>query len=130
MASDREETVRQALAAFGARDLEALIDLVDPQIELRPVVSVWQRSYRGVAGVEEWFAEVSKIWHEFTIEADEISEVDAERMLVKGHWRGRATSAGSEVGGPSAGVITFRGDKVAMADFYINEEGALAALGQ
>ena len=128
MAADREETVRSAFAAFAARDLEALTELVEPDVELRPLVSVWQRSYRGVEGLEAWFQEVSQTWDEFAFEADEFREVDADRMLVKAHWRGRATAAGSEVGGPSAALITFRGERVVLADFYLNEDAALGAL--
>lgn len=125
---EREEIVRRAFEAFAARDLRALTELVDPDVELRPLVSVWQRTYRGLEGLEEWFREVSQTWDEFTFEADDMRAVDADRMLVKAHWRGRAIAGGSEVGGPSAFVITFRGDKVVLADFFLNEEGALAAL--
>ena len=53
----------------------------------------------------------------------------ADRMLIKAHWRGCAVTGGSEVGGPSAAVITFRDDKVVVADFFLSEEAALAAAG-
>ncbi len=128
VAVDREEACRRAFEAFAARDLPRLTELVAPDVELRPLVSVWQRSYRGVEGLEEWFAEVTRTWAEFTIEEDEIREIDADRMLVRGHWRGCAVAGGNEVGGPSAAVITFRGDKVAIADFFLNEEGAMRSL--
>ena len=128
MAEDREELVRRAFEAFAARDLPALSELVDPGVELRPLVSVWQRSYRGLEGLEEWFGEVNRTWAEFTFEAEDVREIDADRMLVKARWRGCAIAGGSEVGGPSAAVITFRGDKVVVADFFLNEEAALGAV--
>ena len=127
--ADREETVRRAFEAFAARDLPALSELVAPDVELRPLVSVWQRSYRGLDGLEDWFREVSKTWAEFEFKSDEVREVDADRMLVKAHWRGCAVAGGNEVGGPSAALITFRDDKVVVADFFLNEEAALAAVG-
>ena len=127
--ADREETVRRAFEAFAARDLSALRELVTPDVELRPLVSVWQRSYRGLDGLEDWFREVSKTWAEFEFHSDEVREIDDDRILVKAHWRGRAVAGGNEVGGPSAAVVTFRGDKVVVADFFLNEEAALAAAG-
>ena len=126
---DREETVRRAFEAFAARDLSALRELVAPDVELRPLVSVWQRSYRGLDGLEEWFGEVSKTWAEFEFMSDEVREIDADRILVKAHWRGCAVAGGSEVGGPSAAVITFRDEKVVLADFFVNEDAAMAAVG-
>jgi ketosteroid isomerase-like protein len=128
-AEERERIVRRAFEAFAARDLEALTELVAPEIELRPLVSVWQRSYRGLDGLEEWFGEVNRTWDEFTFEAEDVRELDPERMLVKARWRGRAVAGGSEMGGPSAALVAFRGDKVVLADFYVNEEAALGALG-
>ena len=127
--ADREETVRRAFEAFAARDLPALSELVAPDVELRPLVSVWQRSYRGLEGLEDWFREVSKTWAEFEFKSDEVREIDADRLLVKAHWRGCAVAGGNEVGGPSAALITFRDDKVVLADFFLNEEAALAAVG-
>jgi ketosteroid isomerase-like protein len=129
MAAEREETVRRAFEAFAARDLPALSELVTPDVELRPLVSVWQRNYRGLDGLDDWFREVSKTWAEFEFHADEVRELDADRMLIKAHWRGCAVAGGSEVGGPSAAVITFRDDKVVIADFFLSEEAALAAAG-
>jgi ketosteroid isomerase-like protein len=129
VAVDREETVRRAFEAFAARDLPALTELVAPDFELRPLVSVWQRSYRGLDGLEEWFGEVNRTWAEFDMQEDEIRAIDDERMLIKAHWRGCAVAGGNEVGGPSAALITFRDDKVVLADFFLNEEAALSALG-
>jgi ketosteroid isomerase-like protein len=130
VASDREETVRRAFAAFAARDLQALSELVTFDVELRPLVSVWQRSYRGTEGLEDWFREVSRTWDTFEFLADEVQELDEDRMLVKAHWRGCAIAGGSEVGGPSAAIVTFRDDKVVLADFFLSEEAAMSALAE
>lgn len=125
----REEIVRKAFAAFAARDLDALRELVSPDVELRPLVSVWQRNYRGIEGLEQWFEEVNKTWDAFEFHADEVRDIDAERVLVTANWRGRAVAGGSEVGGPSAFVVTFGADdKVVLADFFLNEEQALSSL--
>ena len=124
----REEIVRRALDAFAARDLPALIELADPGIELRPLVSVWQRSYLGVEGREEWYGEVSRIWDEFTVDSEEVRDLGSDTMLVKGHWHGQPVQGGSEVGGPIVGVLHFRDGKIAVADFFLTEEAALASL--
>ena len=122
--------VRRAFEAFAARDLSGAERAGRSRRRAAPLVSVWQRSYRGLEGLEEWFGEVNRTWAEFEFESEDVREIDADRMLVKAHWRGCAVAGGSEVGGPSAAVITFRGEKVVVADFFVNEEAAMAALGQ
>ena len=51
-----EELVLRAVGAFMARDLDGLLALADPQIELRSLLTEPERPlYHGHDGVREWF---------------------------------------------------------------------------
>ena len=47
MSADRIEVVRQVLDAVGRRDVQAILDNVDSDVELQPLLSVWRQTYRG-----------------------------------------------------------------------------------
>jgi len=124
----RIETVRLALDAISRRDLPALLDLLDPEIELRPLMSVWQRSYTGHEGIERWWSDVAQLWDNFQVEADDFRDVGGDALFLRIHWHGIAKGSGNEVDGPLAGIARFAGDKVALLEIFIDERRALASL--
>ena len=51
-----EEVVRRAVKAFMERDLDAILAVADPGIELRSLLTEAERPlYHGYPGVREWF---------------------------------------------------------------------------
>ena len=40
---------------------------MDPEFELHPLVSVWQRTYLGHAGIESWRQDLAELWDEFQL---------------------------------------------------------------
>jgi ketosteroid isomerase-like protein len=51
-----EEVVQRAVGAFMARDLHAILELADPRIELRSLLTEAERPlYHGHDGVRAWF---------------------------------------------------------------------------
>jgi len=51
-----EQLVRRAVDAFMARDLDAILALADPRIELRSLLTEAERPlYHGHEGVRDWF---------------------------------------------------------------------------
>ena len=121
------EAVRQALAAVERRDLTGLLEHADPDIELRPLLSVWPRTYRGHAGIEQWSRDVGDIWREFSVDAEDFRDLGAGTLIVRLHWRGRAKESSIEVEGPAAAVVRFGGDKAVSVDIHLDEERALAS---
>jgi ketosteroid isomerase-like protein len=123
----RVESVRRALAAVARRDLPALLDLVDPGVELRPLQSVWRQTYRGREGLEKWWSDVAALWDEFSVDLEDVRDLDGA-LLLQLHWRGRAQGAASELDGPAAAVVRFRDDKIVLLDLHIDQAHALGSL--
>ena len=123
------EVVRQALAAVGRRDLSAILERVDADVELHPVLSVWPRTYRGREGIEQWWRDVGELWEDFSVETEGFRDVGDETLVVRVRWRGRARGASTELGGPAAAVVRFRGAKAAFVEIHLDEAQALRTIG-
>jgi ketosteroid isomerase-like protein len=124
----RIETVHRALEAISDRDLPALLDLLDPDVELRPLMSVWQRSYTGHDGIERWWADVAEIWDSFKVDAGDFRDLGDDALFLRVHWHGVAKGSGNEVEGPLAAIARFDGDRVSLLEIFVDEARALASV--
>jgi transcription termination factor Rho len=107
--SRHTDLARRAIDAIARDDLSELLKQVHDDVELHPLVSVWERTYRGHAGIEQWRRDRDELWEEFGVWADGVRDLNDHTVLVVAHWRGRARGAG-EMGGPVASVVSFRGE--------------------
>ena len=79
-------------------------------------------------GVREFLS----AWEEFRLEADELRELDAERVLALDHRTGRSKTSGLELGQmrtKGARLFHIRDGKVTRLIVYFDRERALAQLG-
>jgi ketosteroid isomerase-like protein len=86
------EIVRTIYAAFAARDVERVVELADPECEVRlertAQASGRTEPYRGHDGVRQYFADVASLWDELVLEADDIRAVPGS-VIVMGQIQGR-----------------------------------------
>lgn len=72
MPHDPEQTVRALFDAFAARDVDAGIAVLHPQVELwaQPTAELAQRQepHRGHDGWREYLAEVDRVWDAFRVD--------------------------------------------------------------
>jgi hypothetical protein len=59
MSEENVEIVRDALDAFGAADVERLLQFMDPEIKFEPHLALLEGNYRGHDGVREFMADAS-----------------------------------------------------------------------
>ncbi len=128
MSEANVQAVRQALAAVERRDLIGLLEHADPEIELHPLMSVWSRTYRGHAGIEQWYRDVGDLWQEFSLDPESFRDLGEGTLIVRLHWRGLANDRSTEIEGPAAAVFRFGGDKMVSIDVHLDEERALASV--
>ena len=122
------ESVRRLLEAVNRRDLDAIKAEVAADFELHPLVSVWQRTYLGHDGIDDWQRDLAQIWTEFEIHADEVEDVQDEAVLVVGRWQGRPRNGLGPLDGPIAAIVRFAGGEVRRADVYHDRAAAELAL--
>ncbi len=125
MESPRVALVRQAFAAFAARDVDALREISDPDIEVVTVtgmVAGREEPYRGFEGLDAYIADVVAVWDEIELTPTEFHEVSGDRLLVIG--RVRARRGPNLVDLPNAWLWEFRDEKVVSARVFGDPRGA------
>ena len=124
------EVVKATFAAFAARDLETVLALADPDIELTAVTGEHAgrtEPYRGHEGLRAYFRDVAALWDELRLTPREFRE-QGELILVTGKVSARSRSR--TVSGSTGWVWRVRDGKVVYARVYASAGDAIAALGE
>jgi ketosteroid isomerase-like protein len=119
------QVVERVIDAWNRRDLEAALEQMDPQCEVRPAEATGTlHGHDGVAtAFQDWF----EAFEEFTMEPEEFV-VDGDRVLVPMRQRARGKGSGLEVRGRFYQLFTLREGKVFRFEEYSEEADALKAL--
>ena len=129
MSEENVEVVRDALDAFGAADVERLLQFMDPEIKFEPHLALLEGNYRGHDGVREFMADA--------FEAPEVSvpRIDrdfrdlGDRVLASGTFYIRGGRSGIEYEAPFAILARVREGRIVHLKDYVNEAEALEAAG-
>ena len=124
------DVVRRSLAAFNEGDTEAVLELMDPDVELVTLRAVLEGSaYRGHEGFRQFVADMVDDWEYYHPISERFRDLGDGRVLVVGHFHARGRASGVEVDTPGAWVSEVRGGKIVRVRFYSDEAAALAGLG-
>jgi ketosteroid isomerase-like protein len=133
MSRENVEVVGRALEAWQRDDLDAFISLYDPAIEW---YAVFERltggdasCYRGIEGIRQMWSVYRTEFEDFEVWADELRDVDEDRVLLLGHLRWRGPTSGIESESALGMVFTLRHGKVVRSMDYLTHEEALEAVG-
>ena len=132
MSEENVEAFKRGIAAWNRGDIDATLDVFDPEVEWRPT---FQRLlggdtavYRGRHGVREFLQDLDETWAELPIEITEIRDL-GERIVAIGHLRGRGKQSGAELVSSIGYVVEFKNGKVIRMDDYLDHQEALEAAG-
>ncbi len=128
--SSRTEITQQLFDAFNARDLDAALSLLHPDVVFEPVSGAVLNDgepYRGHEGMHRYFADVRAHWQELTVEPVHLREA-GEAVVALGHANGRSR-AGSLNDAPTTWVFKFDDRLVAHIQIFSDERLAREALG-
>jgi ketosteroid isomerase-like protein len=116
---------------LSGRDWEGMLELVDPDVELRGTVGGLEEGYvsRGVDPIRQRFeAEDNEVWDEHRIEP--VRFIDAgERVVVIQREYQRGKGSGVEVEIDTGIVFDVRGGRIVRIQPYMNPAEALEAAG-
>jgi len=102
---------------------------VDPEIEMIVVGGPEPVRWIGRESVRAQNKSFSSVWGDYRVEAEQVRELDDERMLVLTRYSGRAKTSGLEVRTEGAHVLHVRDGKVTRYVRYWDRDRALADLG-
>jgi ketosteroid isomerase-like protein len=116
---------------LSGRDWERMLELVDPDVELRGTIGGLEEGYvsRGVDPIRQRFeAENIEVWEEHRIEP--VRFIDAgEQVVVIQHEYQRGRGSGVEIEIDTASVFDVRGGRIVRIQPYMNPAAALEAVG-
>jgi ketosteroid isomerase-like protein len=123
------EIVREGMDTWSRGDLDATLDLIDPDIVWRPI-QAWpgiQAEYRGHAGVRRFWNAFRDPWETIIMQADEIRELDDRTVLTRSHFRGRGRASGVTTEAVLYTVWTLEDGKLVRFEGFTDEQAALRA---
>ena len=127
MSPENLESHRRAVDAFNRRDVEGLVALCDPQIELHSAVTT--TLYHGHAGVRKWNRDLEEAFGaEIWIEPEVYFDL-GEHTLTFHLLHGRGRHSGADIAERFAHVHRWRNGLTVWFKAYAHQDDALRDLG-
>lgn len=126
------DVLRRFIDAFNGRDLIALLDCSDPDIEVASGrVLIGTPTYCGHEGMGQLFRDVAIAWEELRSEpCENVVAVGGDALVVVADTVGKGKTTGAPfVAHSMAAHFQFIHGKVARCEFFANEQEALEAAG-
>jgi hypothetical protein len=122
------ELSRRFVEALNARDIDAMLVLCDPSIELHSAIGAVEGIYHGHEGVRRWHRDNTKVWgEEIGIEPEALFDL-GDHMLMFYVARGRGLRSGVEVAMRGAAVARWHDGLMMYLKGYRDREDALRDL--
>jgi ketosteroid isomerase-like protein len=124
------ELITRMLREWNRGDVDAVLQLFDAEVEVRPALSTFLASmvYRGHEGIRAWYAETNEPWAELHAEPERFIAA-GERTVVILALHARVPGGRVDVGARIAHIITIRDGKIVRLDGYDEPDNALSAAG-
>ena len=124
-----EETVHVAYEAWSRRDIDALLEVVHPDAEARPILgaNLGVSVYHGRDGLRDWFRDLHQEWGTFETRVVGIEERGDHALLtIDIHARGRAS--GIVIEGDLYHLVEIRDGLILRLEAFRDRDAALTAL--
>jgi ketosteroid isomerase-like protein len=129
MSEENVEAYKRAVEAANRRDLEALLEEFDPEVEWYPqVVGLGSEVYRGAEGIRELFGDMGETIPDAFFEVSEIRDL-GDRLLSFGRLRAHGSESGAPTEVPFNQLIHFRDGKATVLRTFLDPKEALEAAG-
>ena len=123
MADPKVESFNRAVAAINARDVDAVLEELDPGVEWHDVFTLMLGGkatvHRGHAGVRKLFED---LFDAFSHTHSEYPDVRAQgdRVIATGTLRARGHESGASIDTPVGTIAAFRGDKATQVRTFLD----------
>ena len=132
MSQENVESFKRAVTAYEHRDLEAMMEDCDPEIEWHSAATTAlggvARIYRGRPGMRDLFRDHDEAFTEIHVEYSEIRDL-GDRVLASGRFRIRGSASGAEIDSPVSTLTEFKNGKAIRVRTFLDTTAALEAAG-
>jgi len=129
MSQENVELARKGYAAIARRDFEAVLELMDPNIESHNPPEVPEAGvHRGHEAVRRDWEQTFELFEDFSIDVEQYFDAGDE-LVVFLLYRGRARGSSADIEAKMAHVWTIRDGKAIRLRQYLDRGEALEAAG-
>jgi ketosteroid isomerase-like protein len=124
-----ERTIYTAYEAWSRRDIEALLAVVHPDAEARPILgaNIGTSVYHGHDGLRDWFLDLHQEWETFETRVVRIEERGDRALLTLDiHACGRAS--GVVIEGELYHLVEIRDGLILRLEAFRDRDAAVTAL--
>jgi ketosteroid isomerase-like protein len=121
--------VRDFAVAIDTADLEAALEVCDPEIEFLSVLALDGRAYRGHDGIRQYFVDVAAAWERYHVEVHRVVDAPDGRVAIVMTMHVRGRGSGVAISDPTGHVWTLRNGRLLRNRVYREPDEALAAVG-
>jgi ketosteroid isomerase-like protein len=117
------DVVRRFLDAFTRRDLDALLEAADPEVDLHPLRLTGPAAYEGHAGIRRWMEEIGPVTSGISFAVDHIRGLGDDRVIA----HVRLIAPPDET--PVTAIFHVRDESIVSARGYFSDEKLLSSVG-
>jgi uncharacterized protein len=122
------DRLRTAYEGFGRRDIDAVLSVMDPDIEWDATDALAHTgTYQGHEGVTEYIGSLSGAWQEFHLNPEQFTESgDGAHVMVLGNVKGKLAENGQDIEARFAHVLQLDEEgKVTRLKVCLDREAAM-----
>lgn len=124
------EAARRLLEAFDRGDLETVLSVLDPEIEIfLPADLPNSGTFHGHEGYLKWIQAWLEAWEDYRLEAKELRAVGDHHVLTVGRQSARGKGSGLPIEMTIYMIAEYRDAKIIRLQMYADEQSALDAAG-
>ena len=126
--SELTDRLRTAYEGFGRRDMDAILSVMDPDIEWDATDALAHTGvYQGHEGVADYIGSLSAAWDEFHLYPEQFTESgDGAHVMVLGSVKGKLAANGQDVEARFAHVLQLDDEgRVTRLKVCLDREAAL-----
>ena len=128
VSEENVETVRRAIAAINARDIDAYLAFCTEKVELLIAASVGAE-YLGADGIRRFFTDIEDTGPDFRIEVQRVQAIGDSNALALLRVRSTGRASGIVTSAESANVYDFIDGKISRIRIFLDRDEALKAVG-
>jgi ketosteroid isomerase-like protein len=123
MSQENVDAFKRGIEAYNRRDVEALLDELDTEVEWRPSLPVMlggdETVYRGHDGARQLLRDLDEVLAERQLDLPEIRE-EGDRVVATGSLRIRGKSSGVLTESPFTWVADFKNGRAIRIQTYLD----------
>jgi ketosteroid isomerase-like protein len=129
MSQENVETVKRAIAAINARDIESYRACCTEDVKLETPMAAVGGVYEGLDGIRRFLTDVEEAAPDFRIELDGVEGVDSKRVIAFLRSSSTGRASGFRMAWPSTNVYDLVDGKISHVRIFLDRAEALKAVG-